>query len=159
MNKKIIIGARGSKLSLSYVEKVKKSNAPSEAKAIMLKISSEVYWQHPKRSPKITTKVVIIMVEIIMPKSPNTEIKRLVAIADARILIKLLATNIVLMRCALWLINFSTIIALLSPFSERCFIRTSETAVNAVSDPEKNADKIIRPKIDPIRILIDISII
>ena len=64
-----------------------------------------------------------------------------------------------LIKSALRSINFSTIFALLSPLSDRCFILASDTAVIAVSDPEKKAERIIKPTIEPMRILIDISII
>ena len=110
-------------------------------------------------SPKITIKVVIIIVEIIIPKSPKIVIRRLVAKAEAKIFIRLLANSIVLIKSALRSINFSTTSALLSPLSDRCFILASDTAVIAVSDPEKKAERIIKPTIEPMRILIDISII
>ena len=101
----------------------------------------------------------MIIVETIIPKSPKIEINKLVAKAEAKIFIKLLAKSIVLIRSAFLSISFFTISALLSPFSERCFILASDTAVIAVSDPEKKAERIIKPIIEPMRILIDISII
>ena len=54
--------------------------------------------------------------------------------------------------------SFSSSCALLSPSSAKCLIRALDIAVSAVSDPEKNAEVIINPRIDPMKIAIVVII-
>ena len=105
-----------------------------------------------KISAKITTKVVITNVAIITPTSPNKEINKLVANTEARIFTRLLPTKRVLIKVSCLAISFSNAFALLSPSSAKCLILALDIAVNAVSDPEKKAEIINNPRIEPINI-------
>ena len=63
-----------------------------------------------------------------------------------------------LIKVSCWAINVSTTSAFLFPSSDKCLILAFDTAVKAVSDPEKKADINNNHKIDPIKIASVVSI-
>ena len=55
-------------------------------------------------------------------------------------------------------ISFSSSFALLSPSSAKCLILALDIAVKAVSEPEKKAEIIINPRMDPMKMAIEVII-
>ena len=94
-----------------------------------------------------------------MPSLLVNSIKIFVAIAEANIFTKLFANKIVQISISLFLNNSSKIYAFFLPVRAKLCILGFEAEVSEVSDPEKNADNIMSPKIDPIKICSGISII
>ena len=80
-------------------------------------------------------------------------------IAEAKILTKLFANKKVQISISLFLNSSSKILAFFFPVRAKLCILGFEAEVSEVSDPEKNADNIISPKIDPIKICSGISIV
>tara|TARA_B100000427_G_C15121019_1_gene425819 strand:- start:193 stop:513 length:321 start_codon:yes stop_codon:yes gene_type:complete len=101
---------------------------------------------------------VIITVAYKIPSVFVISIKILVAKADARTLTKLLANKIVHMSSSLSLKRVSNILAFFFPDLAKLCILGLDADVSEVSDPEKNAERITRPIIEPISICNGISI-
>ncbi|OPZ23476.1 MAG: hypothetical protein BWZ01_03161 [Deltaproteobacteria bacterium ADurb.BinA179] len=78
-----------------------------------------------------------------MPSSPKIDMNSAVAMADPRMLTKLLPSRITLMRLSGFSRMVSTLLASRFPFSERLLIRNRLARMNAVSLPEKNAERMM----------------
>ena len=87
-----------------------------------------------------------------IPSAGVISIKIFVASAEARTLTKLLANKIVHISVSLFLKIFSKIIAFFFPVLARVWILGLDADVSDVSEPEKNADNITSPNIEPIKI-------
>ena len=96
-----------------------------------------------KTSPKIKINKVIVRVEYKTPfsLSPRKVIKKLVAKAVAKVFTRLFPNNSVPINFSFWLLKKLTIFAFVLFFFSNWCILGLETAVKAVSEPEKKADK------------------
>jgi hypothetical protein len=99
-------------------------------------------------SPKISTRSVMPSVASATPESPNTRVSSAVASEADRMLTTLLPRRIAPIMRSLSSVTFSAVSAPFSPLSARDRSLPRDAAVSAVSDPEKKADRIRRPKID-----------
>ena len=140
-----------------YKIKIKKLNIGEIKSANLSALDRAIVFGN--NSPNISIIKVIIIVAYIIPSAGVTSINIFVARAEARTLTKLLANKIVQMRVSLFLKIFSKIIAFFFPVFAKVWILGFDADVNEVSEPEKNADNIIRPIIEPIKIANDKSII
>jgi len=111
-------------------------------------------------SQKITMIIVMTAVAIPIPISPKTEVAIAPAMTDAKIFTMLLPTTIALITSSGVFIRQSRTSARLSPFLVSSLTRALLTEINAISEPEKNADNTIQKTIaiNPITIQIMVNI-
>ena len=92
---------------------------------------------------------VMAMVAYATPASPYSAISRLVASAEARMLTRLLPSRMEPMKRSWCACRRLTTCARRLPWRARWCITGREAAVNAVSEPEKKADRISRTPMAP----------
>jgi hypothetical protein len=100
-------------------------------------------------SPNTSTSAVMTSVAQITPVSPNNCRKAVVASDDARILTRLLPSRMPPISRSGCSFSFSTRPAFWLPRRWSSCSRARDDVVSAVSEPEKKADRMIRPNAAP----------
>lgn len=109
-------------------------------------------------SAKINNIIVSPAVAMAMPVSPHNLMAITVAIEDARMFTKLLPINITLISWSVLFNRRLAFIAPLWPLFFRCFRRYRLSESIAVSELEKNADKIIKKNKKMSKVVIEVSL-